>query len=97
MNTSRRDLLKTTALGGLAGSFAGFFNASAAPAPVGVVTLPTGITIRPDIVQTRPRPDGQKPVHDLATKPLDKVRVAHIGLSSGMTHKPSSASIRNLG
>jgi hypothetical protein len=88
MNTSRRDLLKTTALGGLAGSFAGFFNASAAPG--GVVTLPTGITIRPEIVQTRPRPDGHKPVHDLATKPLDKVRVAHIGLSRGMTHLEDS-------
>ena len=34
----------------------------------------------------RPRPAGQKPVHDLTTKPLEKVRVAHIGLSRGMTH-----------
>ncbi|MFM7182193.1 MAG: Gfo/Idh/MocA family protein [Verrucomicrobiales bacterium] len=50
------------------------------------MTLPSGITIRPDIVRPRPRPAGQKPVHDLTTKPLEKVRVAHIGLSRGMTH-----------
>ena len=35
---------------------------------------------------TRPRPSGQKPVHDLTTEPLNRVRVGVIGLSRGMTH-----------
>lgn len=93
MNPTRRDLLKTTALGGLATSFAGLFGATAAPAPGGLVTLPSGVTIRPDIVNPRPRPAGQKPVHDLTTKPLAKVRVAHIGLSRGMTHVNDSLNL----
>lgn len=83
MQTSRRDLLKTTALGGFATSIAGLFGTST---QAGAVTLPSGVTIRPDIVRPRPRPAGQKPVHQLTTKPLEKVRVAHIGLSRGMTH-----------
>lgn len=86
MDTTRRDLLKTTALGGLAGLFGGTSNA-------GGVTLPSGTDIRPDIGKTRPRPSGQKPVHDLTTKPLEKVRVAHIGLSRGMTHVNDSLNI----
>jgi hypothetical protein len=93
MNPTRRDLLKTTALGGLASSFAGLLGASAAPVPGGIVTLPSGVTIRPDIVNPRPRPAGQKPVHDLTTKPLAKVRVAHIGLSRGMTHVNDSLNL----
>lgn len=90
MNTSRRDLLKTTAIGGLATSFAGLLGTSSHAAPV---KLPSGITIRPDIVRPRPRPAGQKPVHQLTTKPLDRVRVAHIGLSRGMTHLNDSLNI----
>jgi hypothetical protein len=39
-----------------------------------------------DISLTRPRPAGQKPVHDLVTKPLERVRVAVIGLHRGLTH-----------
>ena len=90
MNSSRRDLLKTSALGTLAGLLGGASHASAANGPI---TLPSGITIKPDIVNPRGRPAGQKPVHDLKTKPLDKVRVAHIGLSRGMTHVNDSLNI----
>jgi len=94
MNTTRRDLIKTTAFGALATSLASILGGNAAAAAVsGPVTLPSGITIRPDIVSTRPRPTGQKPVHDLTTKPLPKVRVAHIGLSRGMTHVNDSLNI----
>ncbi|MGL5019679.1 MAG: Gfo/Idh/MocA family protein [Luteolibacter sp.] len=94
MNTTRRDLLKTTALGGLATSFASILGSTAtATAAAGLVTLPSGVTISPDIVNPRPRPAGQKPVHNLTTRPLQKVRVAHIGLSRGMTHLDDSLKI----
>ena len=87
MDTTRRELLKTTALGGLATSLAGIFGGTASAAAIpGLVTLPSGVTIRQDIVSPRPRPAGQQPVHNLTSKPLQKVRVAHIGLSRGMTH-----------
>lgn len=86
MNTTRRDLLKTTALGGLGASLASILGGTASAATTAPVTLPSGIVIRPDIVSPRPRPTGQKPVHELTTKPLRKVRVGHIGLSRGMTH-----------
>ena len=94
MSTTRRDLFKTTALGGLATSLASILDGTAATIPgSSPITLSSGITIRPDIVSTRPRPAGQKPVHNLTTKPLDKVRVAHIGLSRGMTHVNDSLNI----
>jgi hypothetical protein len=93
MNTSRRDLLKTTAIGGLATSFAGLLGTTTNAAAAAPVKLPSGITIRPDIVRPRPRPAGQKPVHQLTTKPLDRVRVAHIGLSRGITHLNDSLNI----
>jgi hypothetical protein len=87
MDSTRRDLLKTTALGGLATSLTGLLGGSqSAQAAAGPVTLPSGITIRPEIGNSRPRPSNQKPVHNLTTEPLQKVRVAHIGLSRGMTH-----------
>ncbi|MCU0748708.1 MAG: Gfo/Idh/MocA family oxidoreductase [Akkermansiaceae bacterium] len=87
MDPTRRDLLKTTAFGGLATTFAGLLGTTTdASAAAGPVTLASGITIRPDTVRPRARPPGQKPVHELTTKPLEKVRVAHIGLSRGMTH-----------
>ena len=50
------------------------------------VTLASGIVVGADLGRTRPRPAGQKPVHDLTTSPLRKVRVAHIGLNRGMDH-----------
>lgn len=89
MNPSRRDLLKTTALGGLSTSLAGLFGG----ASHATAAAASGTAIRPDIGRARPRPAGQKPVHDLTTKPLEKVRVAHIGLSRGMTHLNDSLNI----
>jgi hypothetical protein len=94
MNPTRRDILKTTALGGLGTTLASILGGTATAAGVKApVTLPSGIVIRPDIVSPRPRPAGQKPVHHLTTKPLQKVRVAHIGLSRGMTHVNDSLNI----
>jgi hypothetical protein len=86
---SRRDFLRTTALGGVGVSLAAGLgvHATAADAESSPpVDLGNGIRIRPDIGRTRPRPTGQKPVHDLTTRPLEKVRVGHIGLSRGMNH-----------
>ncbi len=57
------------------------------------VKLPSGIVIKGDISVTRPRPHGQKPVHDLTTQPLEKVRVAVIGLNRGMTHVSAALKI----
>jgi len=94
MNSTRRDILKTTALGGLASSLTGLLGGSSSAAIAsGPVTLSSGLTIRPDIVNPRPRPAGQKPVHTLTTKPLEKVRVALIGLSRGMTHLSDSLNL----
>ena len=42
---------------------------------------------------TRPRPAGQKPVHDLTTPPREKVRVAVIGLHRGLAHVSNCAGI----
>ncbi|RYX84345.1 Gfo/Idh/MocA family oxidoreductase [bacterium] len=39
----------------------------------------------------RPRPQGHKPVHDLTTNPLEKVRVAVIGCHRGFTHALDAA------
>jgi hypothetical protein len=86
-HNSRRDFLRTTALGGLGATLALTAGATASAGEEGKpVTLANGTVIKPDIGATRPRPAGQKPVHELTTKPLAKVRVAHIGLSRGMTH-----------
>ena len=94
MNSTRRDILKTTALGGLASSLTGLLGGSSSAAVAsGPVTLSSGLTIRPDIVNPRPRLAGQKPVHTLTTKPLEKVRVALIGLSRGMTHLSDSLNL----
>ena len=85
-NFSRRNFLKASTLAGLGASLAGAFNAQPAEsAPPGIPSA--------DISQTRPRSSGQKPVHDLTTKPLDKVRVGVIGLHRGMTHVESSLGI----
>jgi hypothetical protein len=39
------------------------------------------------------RPTGQKPVHDLTTAPLEKIRIAVIGLHRGMEHVRSALGI----
>src|SRR5580658_4802557 len=87
-NSSRRDFLKASALAGLGASAASLSTTNAAARDISTepVTLPSGIVIKGDIGVTRPRPNGQKPVHDLATQPLEKVRVGVIGLNRGMAH-----------
>src|SRR5580704_8715973 len=87
-NSSRRDFLKASALAGLGASAAGISttDALARDASADSVTLPSGIVIKGDVGVTRPRPAGQKPVHDLTTEPLEKVRVGIIGLNRGLAH-----------
>ena len=46
-----------------------------------------------DLSLIRPRPGGQKPVHELTTKPRERIRVAVIGLHRGMTHISSCLNI----
>ncbi len=86
-NSSRRDFLKTSALAGLTASIAGISSGCVSDnSTSGSVTLPSGIEIKSDIGETRPRPVGQKPVHDLTTEPKERIRVGFIGLNRGFTH-----------
>ena len=75
---SRRTFLKYSAVAGL-GATVGLPAANrlgaSEPAP-GSASLPAPPS----------RPSGQKPVHDLTTRPLERVRVAVIGLHRGMEH-----------
>ncbi len=86
-NLSRRNFLKASALAGVGASIAGVATAASPLAPS------TAIASLTDISQTRPRPAGQKPVYNLTTKPLSRVRVAVIGLNRGMTHVESCLGI----
>lgn len=86
-NLSRRNFLKASALAGVGASLAGVSQAAAPLEPS------TAIASLTDISLTRPRPAGQKPVNTLTTKPLEKVRVAVIGLHRGMTHVQSCLGI----
>ena len=83
-NASRRDFLKASMLAGLGASFANVTGSHAADQPITAATR-AGI-LSSDFSSTRPRPGGQKPVHNLTTQPLEKVRVAVIGLHRGMSH-----------
>ena len=85
-NLSRRNFLKASALAGVGASLAG----CATGQPAGSTSA---VSSPPDMGQTRPRPAGQKPVHDLTTKPLQRVRVAVIGLHRGLTHVESCLGI----
>lgn len=84
-NASRRDFLKASMLAGLGASMANL-TAGCAAQSTKVSAAVNGGVLSPDYTSTRPRPSGQKPVHDLTTKPMDRVRVAVIGLHRGMTH-----------
>ena len=88
LNSSRRDFLKASTLATLGASvtLGATREAAAADVTTESVTLPSGIVIPGDDSVTRPRPPGQKPVHDLTTPPLEKVRMAVIGLNRGMSH-----------
>src|SRR5262245_48692695 len=76
---SRRDFLKNSALAGLGLSVAGTFTGCATNGNASKLTPASGTTISGDISETRPRPAGQKPVNQLTTSPLERVRVAFIG------------------
>jgi len=94
LRSSRRDFLKNSAIAGAAASasLAGISDGQGAaviPSEADAVTLPSGIVLKADLGVTRPRPDGQQPVHDLTTNPLERVRVGFIGCGgrgSGLIH-----------
>jgi hypothetical protein len=84
-NASRRDFLKASMLAGLGASLTQVTGGCAAgPRPASATEA--GAVLSADYSGTRPRPAGQKPVHDLTTQPRERVRVAVIGLHRGMTH-----------
>ncbi|MDR2980951.1 MAG: Gfo/Idh/MocA family oxidoreductase [Puniceicoccales bacterium] len=71
---SRRNFLKATALAGLGLGLSGITSPSLYGARGDLHS-----SVR-DISLTRPRPSGQRPVYNLTTKPIDRVRVAFIGM-----------------
>jgi len=75
----RRDFLKVAALTGLGTLFSEWSRG------VETTVLPNPDQ-RPSGNESRPRPSGQKPVHTLTTAPLQRVRIAIIGLRRGMDH-----------
>ena len=81
MSTSRRDFLRNSVIAGLGATLLGSGRAMA-----GVPADLEALSKDSDISATRPRPAGQKSVHDLTTNPLGKVRVGIIGLSRGLSH-----------
>jgi hypothetical protein len=87
-DSSRRNFLKSSALAGLGASLLGSNGCASRSGSNNdsTVILPSGVKLPAAIGMTRPRPDGQRPVHDLTTEPLEKVRVGFIGLSRGLTH-----------
>lgn len=86
-NLSRRGFLKASALAAAGASLAGAAQAAEPLSPS------TALASESDISITRKRPAGQKPVHELTTRPRDKIRVAVIGLHRGMTHVESCLGI----
>ena len=84
--TSRRQFLKSAALTGTGIAVAATAAADSTSSSTAPVKLASGVVILGDISVTRPRPAGQKPVHDLTTTPREKVRVGIIGLNRGMAH-----------
>jgi Oxidoreductase family, NAD-binding Rossmann fold len=85
---NRRDFLKLSALAGLGLGLQAIPSAEAGPDPKNLKFLDAH-----DIGITRPRPAGNKPVWDLQTKPLNKVRCAFIGLNRGSTHLTSAVNL----
>jgi hypothetical protein len=85
-NLSRRNFIKASTLTGLGASLAGVTSGCAATKE-GAGAAPTNLS------QVRLAPAGQKPVHDLTTKPMERVRVAVIGLSRGMIHVTNGLNI----
>jgi hypothetical protein len=84
-NASRRDFLKASMLAGLGASLANVTGGCASTQRAVAAATNAGV-LSADYSSTRPRPAGQKPVHDLTTPPAERVRVAVIGLHRGMAH-----------
>lgn len=82
---SRRDFLKSSALAGIAASMAGVTGSCASQS----ASARSGKTGR-EASNHSVRPAAQKPVHNLTTKPLERVRAGFIGLNRGMTHVNSA-------
>lgn len=92
-NNSRREFIKASVLAG-AGALAAGTPGMAQSVPANKsVKLSSGVVLPANIGATRPRAAGLKPVHNLTTKPLEKVRVALIGCHRGATHANDAASI----
>lgn len=77
---ARRQFLKASAIAGLSASLPAFSANGALAAP------PSGIDAETGNDALRSRPKGQKAVHDLATKPIERVRIGVIGLRRGLMH-----------
>jgi hypothetical protein len=91
-NGSRRDFLKASLLAGMGASLAELgAGCAAAPTPAAAASVPGRLSS--NYTETRSRPSGQKPVNTLTTSPLEKVRVAVIGLNRGLTHVASCQGI----
>src|SRR6516165_3910935 len=83
--SSRRDFLKKSALAGVSASLAALSGGCATHQGSSfTISGGTGTAHVP------PRPAGQKPVHQLTTRPLQRVRAGFIGLNRGMTHVSNS-------
>ena len=82
---SRRNFLKASTVAGLGASLGGV--------PTGCAASSAKASATPNLSQVRPLVRGGKPVHDLTTKPLERVRVAVIGLSRGLTHVTDCSNI----
>jgi hypothetical protein len=85
---NRRDFLKLGALAGLGLGLNAIPTADAKPDPRDLKHLAAA-----EMGAPRPRPSGNKPVWDLRTQPIEKVRVAVIGLNRGSAHVISTASL----
>lgn len=77
--SSRREFLKQSALAGVTASVAAASTGCVSMRSVKKITADSGVPIQTNIGDNRPRPAGQKPVHELTTSPLERVRVAFIG------------------
>jgi len=85
LDNSRRIFLKNSILTGIGASLAGLGHpATSRGADMG--SAPVGNPAPADLGRTPPRAEGQSPVHELTTGPVERVRVAVIGLHRGMEH-----------
>ena len=84
-NISRRSFLKNSALTGIGASLVGLGAARSGRAAEQAPFQGDSPSTQ-DLGSVPSRADGQLPVHLLTTKPLERVRVAVIGLHRGMEH-----------